>query len=514
MLSRIKSINFTDPAFWFFIIFFVLGVLSFQDYGMGWDDEWSRTTTGYLNYNYIFNNDDGLLANNEKYHGPFVELALVFAEKISGLTDTMHVYNLRHFLLFLLFFSAVITFYYTLKEVFENPLSLLGCAMLVLSPRIYSEAFFNSKDLAFLSLFLISFYYYIKFVNSPTYNMAMVFGIISGALIDTRILGIMFPLLTIGYIFIRVLTNKLEKKSFLPLSIYIIITLIATFSFWPILWEGPIHHFSQAFIEMKKYHWDSHVFFNGRSIHASELPWYYLPVWIFITTPMVYMSLISLGILIFIRKLIINPITELLGEFEVFSAFALLSAPVLSVVILNSVVYDGWRHVFFIYPMLIIMSLYAINQATRYFRQYKYVKKYIYALVIANMIFISFWMINNHPHQNVYFNSLSLKKFEVDKKFELDYWGLSYKQALKYLANTIKSDDTITYTALNLPGQLNYMVLSKDERTKLKYVVKSDTSSWVYYLTNYRGSGKPENTELIHEILIHGTPIMGIYKRR
>ena len=75
---------YQNPAFWFFAIFFFIGLFSFTDYGLGWDDEWSRTATGYANFNYIFNGDNNLLTNNEKYHGPFVELILVFAEKISG----------------------------------------------------------------------------------------------------------------------------------------------------------------------------------------------------------------------------------------------------------------------------------------------------------------------------------------------------------------------------------------------------------------------------------------------
>ena len=40
-------------------------------------------------------------------------------------------------------------------------------------------------------------------------------------------------------------------------------------------------------------------------------------------------------------------------------------------------------------------------------------------------------MIKDHPHQNVYFNFLAGKNIQT--KFELDYWGLSNKQALEYI---------------------------------------------------------------------------------
>lgn len=107
-------------------------------------------------------------------------------------------------------------------------------------------------------------------------------------------------------------------------------------------------------------------FFNNHPVHTSSLPWYYIPVWVCITTPIMYVILISMGLLIFIRQLIINPFKELLNEFEIFSVFVLLTAPVASVVLLNSVVYDGWRHLFFIYPLLIIMSLYGIKKLIKF----------------------------------------------------------------------------------------------------------------------------------------------------
>ncbi len=499
--------------FGFSFYFFFTGLIAFTDYGLGWDDEWSRSATGHVNFNYIFHSDDNLLTNNEKYHGPFIELILVFAEKLTGLTDTSDIYYLRHFILFSLFFCAVIAFYFIVKNLFGIFLGLVGCLMLVLSPRIYSDAFFNSKDLAFLSLFTIGLYFFIKFIKNPTIKWALIYALISGAIIDTRILGIMLPLLTIGYLLLYILMKKLPKSSLISLLVYVFATLIFIILFWPILWENPYHHFIAAFVEMKKFHWDGHVFFNNHPVHTSSLPWYYIPVWVSITTPLMFVSLIFLGLMIFTRKLIINPFKEIIEEFEILSVFVLLTAPVASVVLLNSVVYDGWRHLFFIYPLLIIMSLYGINKLINISDKIKYFKEVFFAVLFLNMIYIGFWMVKNHPHQNVYFNSFSRKYFDVGKKFELDYWGLSYKQGLEYLSENVNDTDTVVYTALNLPGKINHMILKNEKRIKLRFVEPND-STWVYYLTNYRGAGNPENTDLIHQIIIDDIPIMGIHKRK
>jgi hypothetical protein len=486
--------------------------MSYNDYGIGWDDEWSRSATGHANFNYIFHNDQSLLTNNEKYHGPFVELLLVVAEKAIGLTDTAAIYQMRHFLLFLLFFLAVISFYSIIKDLFGMTLGILGCLMLVLSPRIFSEAFFNSKDLAFLSLFTISLFYYIKFVKNPNIRLALIFGVISGALIATRILGIMMPLITIAYVLLHIIIKKLPKGSAILLLLYFFITTLSVILFWPILWANPLHHFTEAFVEMKKFHWQGHVFFNNQPIHTSDLPWYYLPIWIFITTPLIYNILFAFGFLLFTRKLIINPFKELLNEFEIFSIFVLLIAPIAAVILLNSVVYDGWRHVFFVYPLFLVMALYGVDFFKKYLNNLKYLKYSLFAFFIINMFYIGFWMANNHPHQNVYFNAFSREKFNVGKKFELDYWGLSYKQGLTYLHKNVAHSDTIVFTALNLPGTLNKMVMPAEYRERFKFVEQQD-SSWVYFLTNYRGGGDPENTKLMHKIMVDDIPILGIYQR-
>ena len=49
---------------------------------------------------------------------------------------------------------------------------------------------------------------------------------------------------------------------------------------------------------------------------------------------------------------------------------------------------------------------------------------------MINFVLILNWMIVNHPYQNIFFNNISKKYAE---NFELDYWGLSNIESLKYL---------------------------------------------------------------------------------
>jgi hypothetical protein len=509
LFNKNKNIHLLAFSFW--IILAVIGGSIIKDYGLGWDDEWSRIDTGYNNFNYVFNGDKTLLTNNEKYHGPFVELMLVAAEKVFDVSDISNIYLLRHIVLFSIFMFSLIAFYLAGGTVYGYIYALIACLMIVVSPRIFTEAFYNSKDIAFLSFINFAIFTYFTFNNRKNLLWAFIHGLFSAILIDIRILGIMIPMLTIGF-YILDLWQDHPKKKVYPLIIYIITTVVMTILFWPVLWEGPIHHFSNAFMEMKKYHWDAHVFFNGKSLHSSNLPWYYLPMWIFITTPFLYSLLWITGILFIIGGFLKNPVLQTIKDYKQLSILVLFFAPVLSVIVLNSVVYDGWRHLYFIYPFFLLIGVHGLKSLTESLHNFIYSKHIIFGLLLISMALVSNWMIKNHPFENVYFNTYARTKMEAGSKFELDYWGLSYKQGLEYILKTDKTSLPIRYTSLNLPGKLNQYRLPLNMREKLQYVEASDTT-WQYYLTNYRGMGAPDNTEVIHKIKVNGINIMGIYKK-
>ena len=149
------------------LLFFIIGLSIYRDYGLTWDDEISRLDTGYVNLGYIvYNRKEALLNGTEKYHGPIFEMLLVAIERVLHLTDTRSIYHMRHLILFLFFFISVIAFYFAAKKLLGHKgYALLASCFLVLSPRIFAESFFNSKDLVLLSAFNIAFCSFLYFTE-------------------------------------------------------------------------------------------------------------------------------------------------------------------------------------------------------------------------------------------------------------------------------------------------------------------------------------------------------------
>jgi hypothetical protein len=93
-------------------------------------------------------------------------------------------------------------------------------------------------------------------------------------------------------------------------------------------------------------------------------------------------------------------------------------------------------------------------------------------------------MIRYHPFEDIFFNALiSRKEQHLRKTFELDYWGISYKQALEYIADHDTSKNIIIGVA-NWPGYINCMILKEENRKRIRIV--DDTQPASYFISNFR----------------------------
>src|SRR5690606_15580014 len=96
-------------------------------------------------------------------------------------------------------------------------------------------------------------------------------------------------------------------------------------------------------------------------------------------------------------------------------------------------------------------------------RQIAYV---VTPVLVLSFIFSVSFMVGNHPFQHVYFNQL-VKKQEhnnIRKKFEMDYWGVSYLQGIQEVLKRDSSNE-IKMNFANMSGIFNvvYMLPGEDK---------------------------------------------------
>ncbi len=154
--------------------------------------------------------------------------------------------------------------------------------------------------------------------------------------------------------------------------------------------------------------------------------------------------------------------------------FLLFFLPIFATIILNSTLYNGWRHMYFIYPYFLIIAIYGLNRIQiRFFKRKKNLSIIFSILLILPTLN---WMIKNHPHQYSYFNFFLKKDF--DKKFEVDYWGLSNYQALLYLSKKVENKVKVSRVS-DTDLQLSRLFLPKKYRERILIVGDVNDSDFI-----------------------------------
>ena len=522
-----------------YLAFFITGILSYQDFGIS-VDEWDLRVLGFVNLKYIteifFQNisvklDEILLIPkisdySGNTHGAIFALPMAFVEYFFNITDSQKYYFIRHYFNHLIFLISNFYFFLLVKERFNNWIyGIFGGLFLFLSPRIFAESFYNQKDILFLSLFTINLYYGIHFLKSPSLKNSILFSFTTALAIDIRIMGIIIAPVIVFLTYLKYLRNKNFKIS-TGIPTYLILFPLLTILFWPYLWENPLIHFIQNFISLSSYGALRYAFYLGNYYESVNLPWSYIFVWMGITIPLFYLALFFIGftnytlriknrILKITNNNSLNDFWRGEAELQDLIYYILFIAPIFLVILLNSTLYNGWRHLYFIYPCFLMISLKGL-----YLIDFNYFKKKNWKLKILVFLFLShitFLMIKDHPHQNVYFNFLAGKN--VQAKFELDYWGLSNKQALEYiLKNDSKSVIKIGSAGpISLENSKQILSSLDKKRVMISENIESDyiIDNYIYWYGKYKKKRHeiPNNFKIYKEIFVSGKRIISIYKK-
>lgn len=536
-------------SFFLFSIFLLVGLFSFKDYGITIDEEFQRASGFYwLDYVLNFTNFESLktsvndiiskprhftLPPPEKYNqwGVIFDLPMALIETIFRIEDQKDYYHLRHFFNFILFFCSSIFFFKLLLDRFYNyRISILGTLFYVLSPRIYGSSFYNNKDLIFLSLLTIALYFCFKLFEKINFKNLLLFSFFAAACTASRVLGIFLLLSFIGFYFLSISLDKVKINKFFPVINCCFLYSIFLIILWPYLWSNPLVNFLSAFKFFSNHYLDIKMLYDGDYIKSTNLPYLYILKWILITTPLLYIILFVFGYL----KTISNFFNRVLniennnsngnfweGKNEKKDLFILFNLTVILfyLILFKTVLYNGWRHIYFLNIFIIYFSTLGLYNIDLYLNS-KFKTNLHFFITVIFLISVVFKMFSYHPFQSLYFNNY-LKNM-THEKFEIDYWGLSGKKFLKDLIETNKDKDSISIgVASYLPLERSAYLLEKEKREIINIVGQNYYEADYIYTNFIYEEGKykdfkykiPENFTLINDFKIDGFKVYEVYKK-
>ena len=445
---------------------------------------------------------------DDRDYGVAFELVLLAVERFTGVTDPRDLYIQRHRLTFGFCWLGLVAFYALLRRIHGHwRIALAGCVLFAVTPRLLAHSFYNSKDMAAVVFTIFALYTMVRFVERPSLKWAVAHGISTAAAIATRMALVYLPVITL--IGLAITSFSLMTKpnrsgqeqlwrigGFATLSalLYLFVTAIVVIPIWPYLWERPLHRFIEIFRLMSQYWWVSEVLFRGEYESTVELPKIYLPVWMAITIPIPHLLLFFAGIVHLWTRLARQRtgLWTLPLERAQFLFLLALIVPIFAVVVLGSVLYDGWRHLYFIYPPFLCLAVYGLAGLWRGEGLFgrippRFRTAALVAVVAAGLLGPFSFIVRNHPHQFVYFNALARRP--VFGQYEMDYWGLANRDGLEHILAT-DPDESIPVAVSSPPGEHNLLILPARDRARIRIVPKEEAR---YFLAHYRWRDTYEN---------------------
>lgn len=513
-----------------FIIYFIVGLSFYKDYGISTDEPDEREST-FTNIKYVmdFLGIEGLDGANSdlenydyKYYGVAMQVIPALVEWGMHFPEEPAIWFIRHLWTFLVCCAGYICFYFMCRRVFSSRwISMLGTAMLALYPRFFAEQFYNIKDMIFAAMVMISMFATVMLIESRySIGWTLIFVVVTAVTTNVRIVGAIFPVLLLGYLWLTGILEKYKintggkddhivRTSVLIIAGYIIVYI----TLMPVCWKNPLGEIISVFVKFSDYDaWNGAIVFMGNVIGKDEIPWYYIPIWLLISLPIWYIALLilAMGIYIFvlIRKVKKHEMTVtglMCNKYTVW-AVLLCFIPWAAAVVLHSTLYGGWRHFYFILPPVVFVIISGLNYIRLHYELNRVLKKGIVIISLAGLLLQTGWIIRNHPHQMIYLNSVGRKWGD---SFDRDCWHLSETE----LCRRILREDKSEIISLNATSPIFMRILTEDERKRI-----SIEENPVYYLETYRGKTgndiSMDGYEEYYSIVTDGFKVATIFKRK
>ncbi|MBI5823104.1 MAG: hypothetical protein HZB18_03695 [Chloroflexi bacterium] len=426
------------PILILLIINLALGLITFRNYGLSWDEPlfydyanalpYAYSPGEWLSGNFNIQNAFGSSGTDHANRGPAY---ILIARPIVSLIETLGSDNASawHLVNFLTFQLGVFLFHRFASKWMNETSALAASALFAWQPLLWGHAFINPKDIPFLVFFIGSICFGFEMVDELVRKDHKVFwkpskstllaAFFLGIATSIRVLGPLAAMLTGLYALGQI--RKIELGELIKrFAIYAVLTLLIAFIAWPYLWTNPLQKFVEVFGFMSDNPTQLTVLFNGDQYKADELPRRYLPLLLGYTLTEPVWLLFFLGLAVGFWK------SDNQKRFTLALILFWFLIPAAYVILRQPPMYDGFRHFLFILPPVFIFSGFA-------FEKFAELIKNNWARIISIAAILMFGIVPSiqlHPYQYAYYNSFIGRTDGAFRTYETEYWLTCYREAV------------------------------------------------------------------------------------
>jgi tetratricopeptide (TPR) repeat protein len=463
--------------------------------------------------------------SNLKYYGQSVDNFSALVNRVFNIEDE---FLARHYIgaLFfwlLLLFAAMIAYQLT-GSFWVAGLTVIS---MMVMPRLFGQAFGNLKDIPFATGYTAGIYMIIRFVKElpkPKWTTAIYLGISIAFTCSVRIGGLLLfaflGLAIVAYIILKpfflkqIVSTKHHLVRLLGQGLLIVfIGYFLGLLFWPFALRDVFYHPMESLSVMEHYKVSIRQIFEGELIWSTQLPWYYLPKWLAISTP----GFIFLGLIYYLIFFVKNSFRQYNRQlfFELFVGFTLLF-PLVYVIIIGSNLYSGVRQMLFVLPFFAIFSSIGIVNLLRSkaIKSVKFVAAFFYFSLMTLPIK---HQAATFPADYIYFNEISGGNKNSWANYEYDYYFHGIKESSEYLLELVGEEEVVVVSNCNLS---NYFENVPNIKYQFSRYLERSSVDWDYglfgvnYIHPYQLKNETWQSSQIVKTFYHkGSPIAVLLKR-
>ena len=377
---------------------------------------------------------------HELYYGGAFTVPLLAIERLFGLDDSRSIHVFRHLATHLAFLAGGFAGYLLAFRMFRSRwLALFALALYLLHPRIYAHSFFNPKDVPFLAFFVVSLWLAHRAFDTCRAGAFALCGAATGLLTSLRVMGITLIAIVVvarASDLLSARTRNERWRILATIALFVCGAVGAFLAVMPYLWADPVGRLLDMVAVLSQHPNEAPQRFQGQTVLSTELPPQYLPVWFGITTPPLALLLGAAGIAGLAWRSVTGRDALLRNaplRFELLLA-ACVVLPALAVVVLESTLYNGWRHMYFLWAPFVLLAVSGLSVLAEAVQRLPLPgnwwpafsgRRAIYFMATLGLGMVVAQMARLHPHLPFYFNELANRAApeELRQRYSMYHMG-------------------------------------------------------------------------------------------
>ncbi|TWG92017.1 4-amino-4-deoxy-L-arabinose transferase-like glycosyltransferase [Nocardioides sp. J9] len=328
--------------------------------------------------------------------------------------------------------------------------ALAAALALALYPRWTGGMMTNSKDhtlaVAMLAVLWLTLLLARRWEEHPDRFPAgplVALGVVFGIAVSIRVIALLWVpvvgVMALLWLLLRARDTAGLRRVALGTLVIGVASYLTILAVWPFIFLNPVTGLPDAISSMSKYPWDDPILYKGEMVEAMELPWDYVPTWLWQGSPWLSVVLAVAGTVLVVADLARRRGTA--ADVALLGAFVF---PVLVLVVLDPTLYNALRHFIFVVPPMLLLAAYAlvvgVGALLRRAPTGRVVPWRAWAaggavlVAVAAQAQVLVGVARIYPYEYMYFNDATGGFAKQHTEFETDYWAACSRDAALWLA--------------------------------------------------------------------------------